>query len=250
MPKQKQIKPEKLIISEEVKSGSYLKFAKSHKVFVVGFVVFFLALVLIPDSQDKSKEAFGTFIALFGMSGFIACVVSVFMFFADIVTMFKIRKKSGYKKSIFQEIKENQKEFDEKIKYPLKGAAAQTENTLTFTATIQTKNIKTNNLKQTISYKIQGRHFYGVPFCNQNCKVAVAIYDGTIYVEDLERHKSIYKFEVDTIINAQLQFNDAIPYLVIQTQTSEYIFEAKEKEILKMVTSIKETLKVIQQAYY
>lgn len=231
MAKQKQIKPENLTISEEVKSGSYLKFAKSHKVFVVGFVVFFLALVLIPDSQDKSKEAFGTFIALFGMSGFIACVVSVFMFFTDIVTMFKIRKKSGYKKSIFKEIKEKQK----------------IDSNLNFTYTIQTndENIKTNNLKQTISYKIQGRHFYGVPFCNQNCKVAVAIYDGTIYVEDLERYKSIHKFEVDTIINAQLQFNDAIPYLVIQTQTSEYIFEAKEKEILKMVTSIKETLKVI-----
>lgn len=229
--------------------GSYIKLAKSHIVFITGFILFFMAILFIPNSQDKTKEALGLFIALIGMLGIFTCCVSIFMFISDLITMFKIRKKSGYKKGIFQEIRENWEYALKETEKQIQEKQQTEESNLTFTATIQTNNgidITKKELQQisNISYKIQGKHFSGVPFCNQNCKVAVALYDGTIYIEDLERHKGIHNFEVTSIINAQLQFYDAIPYLVIQTQNSEYIFEAKEKEILKMVSSIKETLNV------
>lgn len=99
-------------------------------------------------------------------------------------------------------------------------------------------------LNKNISHKIKGRHFGGVPFCNQNCKVSIALYDGTIYIEDLERCKSVHNIEITTIINAQLQFYEDIPYLVIQTQNLEYIFESQEKDILNMINAIKTALNI------
>lgn len=99
-------------------------------------------------------------------------------------------------------------------------------------------------LNKFISQKIQGRHIFGVPFCNQNCKVSIALYAGTMYIEDLESHRGIHNFDVTGIVNAMLQFEDSIPYLFIQTQNAEYIFEAKEKDILNMINSIKEVLNV------